>query len=68
MIAKAAFLGRPMVLEILDFLEFLDLFWKFLKVLEILEILDLDIAPQKTPLEIQEQPKFLLYYLREIPY
>ena len=37
-------------------------------VLEILEILDLEIAPQKTPLEIQEKPQFLLYYFREIPY
>ena len=34
----------------------------------IFEILDLEIAPQKTPLEIQEKPQFLLYYFREIPY
>ena len=46
------YLGRPTVLEILD----------------CLEILDLEIAPQKTPLEIQEKPQFLPYYFREIPY
>ena len=42
------FFGRPLVLDIWD----------------ILEILDLEIAPQKIPLEIQEKPQFLLYYFR----
>ena len=42
-------------------------FEKFLGGPIVLEILDLEIAPQNTPLEIQEKPQFLLYYLREIP-
>ena len=42
------FFGRPLVLDLLD----------------ILEILDLEIAPHKTPLKIQEKPQFLLYYVR----
>ena len=33
-----------------------------------LEILDLEIAPQKTPLEIQAKSLFLPYYFQEIPH
>ena len=44
------FFVRPIVLEIVDFSE----------------ILDLETVPQKTPLEIQEKPQFLLYDFREV--